>query len=116
MDTFSINLDPSGTIFFIFRQKLNFSKQIFNLGVLFGDGLLSGGIFGQVVAKGLRSCCSALLVLLSFFRVVLLICTCCFLGSFVFYFHAFSWLASCIPSVFAMFLDVLAAFSQYIPW
>ena len=102
-------------IFLRFNQKSDFSKLIYNSGAFFGDWLLSGCLSGQVVAKGMRSCCSALLVLLLFFRVVLLICTCCFLGSFMLL-SCFSWLASCIPSVFAMFLGVLAVFSQYIPW
>ena len=73
----------------------------------FGDWLLSGGLFGQVVAKGLRSCCSALLVLLSFFRVVLLIGTCCSLGSFVFCFMFFlGWLPA-----FPRYLRCFLAFS-----
>ena len=71
------------------------TQNIYNSGFFLGDWLLLGGIFGQVVAHGLRFCCSALLVLLSFFRTVLLICTCCFLGSFV--------------------LFILSLFSRYIP-
>ena len=70
-------------------------------------GCFSGGLFGQVVAHGLRSCCSALLVLLSFFRVVLLIGTCCSLASFVFRLMFFlGWLTA-----FPRYLRCFLAFS-----